>query len=88
MATKKQKTSTGFSYEIDSKALNNFELLDMLGDLEDNPLLLPKIIKLFLGEEQKKALYDHVRDESGIVPTDKIEKELTEIFLNGKEIKN
>lgn len=84
----KKKTSTGFSYEIDEKALNNFELLDMLGDLEENPLLLPKIIKLILGEEQKKALYDHVRDKDGTVPTDRIEEELTEIFLSGQEIKN
>lgn len=84
----KKKTKSGFSYEIDEKALNNFELLEMLGDLEDNPLLLPKVIKIVLGEKQKKALYDHVRDEDGRVPTEKIEIELVEIFNGGQKIKN
>ena len=88
MATKKKKTSTGFVYSIDENVLNNFELLDLFAEVDENPLLLPKLIKILLGEEGKKALYDHVRLEDGTVPTDKIGKELVEIISGKPEVKN
>lgn len=88
MATKKKKTSTGFVYSIDENVLNNFELLDLFAEVDENPLLLPKLIKILLGEEGKKALYDHVRLEDGTVPADKIEKELVEIISGKPKVKN
>lgn len=88
MATKKKKTSTGFAYSIDENVLNNFELLDLFAEVDENPLLLPKLIKILLGEEGKKALYDHVRLEDGTVPADKIEKELVEIISGKPKVKN
>jgi hypothetical protein len=88
MATKKKKTSTGFVYSIDENVLNNFELLDLFAEVDENPLLLPKVLKMLLGEETKKALYDHVRLEDGTVPADKISDELAEIITGNKEVKN
>ncbi|EGS31201.1 hypothetical protein HMPREF9130_1240 [Peptoniphilus sp. oral taxon 375 str. F0436] len=82
------KTKSGFAYTIPKAALNNFELLDYFADLDENPFLLPKLIKILLGEDQKKALYDHVRIEDGTVPMDKIEAELSEIFELTGDIKN
>ena len=87
MANNKRKTSTGFVYSIDKNMLNNFELLDYFAEVDENPLLLPKLLKMLLGEEGKKALYDHVRLEDGTVPADAITNELLEI-LNGEETKN
>lgn len=84
----KGKTSTGFAFSISKNALNNFELLDYFSGLDEDPLLLPKILKILLGEEQKQALYDHVRLEDGTVPTEKIEAEIEEIFSSKAEIKN
>ena len=82
------KTKSGFKYEISEKRLNNFELLDAFYQLEDDPLVLVKLPKLLLGEEQTKRLYDHLRDEDGIVPTDKMEQEIIEIIEESKKIKN
>ena len=83
-----KKTSTGFVYKINENALNNFELLDLFAEVDENPLLLPKVIKLLLGEEDKKRLYDHVRLEDGTVPVDKISNELMEIITGNNNIKN
>lgn len=77
------KTATGFEYEVDAKALNNMELLDAFADLqmdETNVAALVSIITLLLGKEAKKRLYDHVRDEDGRVPVDKVSAEMVEIF--------
>lgn len=88
MANKKKKTSTGFVYSINENALNNFELLDLFAGVDENPLLLPKVIEILLGKEGKEALYDHVRLEDGTVPADKISNELMEIINGNQEVKN
>ena len=84
----KGTTSSGFKFIIREADLNNFELLEILSDVDENPLKLPKLLDMLLGAEQKKALYDHVRLDEGTVPTDKIEKEIFSIFNSRKEIKN
>lgn len=81
-------TESGFIYTIKQSSLENFELLDVLADIDENPLLLPKLLNMLLDEGQKKALYDHVRLEDGTVPTSKIEKEIIDIFTNRSELKN
>lgn len=83
-----KKTSTGFVYKINENALNNFELLDLFAEVDENPLLLPKVLSKLLGEETKKALYDHVRLEDGTVPVDKVSNELMEIINGNQEVKN
>lgn len=88
MATKKKKTSTGFVYSINENVLNNFELLDLFAEVDENPLLLPKVLTMLLGKEGKQALYDHVRLEDGTVPADKISNELLEIMSGSPETKN
>lgn len=82
------QTQSGFKYVLKKKDLNNFELFEALSELQDNPLLLPKVVLLLLGCEQKKMLYNHVREKDGTVPIEKIEKEITDIFKQVKEIKN
>lgn len=82
------KTSSGFEYTIPEENLNNYELLEALGEMEDNPLLLSKTVNLLLGKEQANKLKNHVRTESGVVPTEKISDEIMDIFTNQKEAKN
>lgn len=80
-------TKTGFKYELKEERLNNYELLEVISEVEKNPLVVPKLLTLLLGEEQKKALIEHVREKSGLVPTEKITKEIEDILKN-KELKN
>ena len=85
----KGKTKSGFEFKISKDVINDYELVENLGELEDNPLILGKIVNQILGKEQTNRLKDHVRNEKGIVPTDKMTKEIIEIFQNGgEEIKN
>lgn len=88
MAIKKKKTSTGFIYSINENVLNNFELLELFAEVDENPLLLPKVLTMILGKDGKQALYDHVRLEDGTVPADKISNELLEIINGNSEVKN
>lgn len=81
-------TKSGFEYIFPEENLNNYELLEMLGETQTNPLYLSKTINLLLGEEQAIALKEHLRTESGIVPTDNMTEELMDIFTNQKETKN
>ena len=86
MATVKGKTKTGFEFEIDS-AVIDMELLDDLSDMQENPAVTGRVLNRLLGKEQKKALYDHIRDESGHVPIESAAAELIDLFAgleNGK----
>ena len=84
----KGKTKSGFSYELDKERLNNYEFLEAIEELEENPLVLSRVVNLLLGKEQTKKLKDHLRTENGIVPTEKMSEEITEIFQNQGETKN
>lgn len=81
------KTKTGFEYEIDKKILNDYELLEEIDNIGKNPLIIIKLLKRLLKEEQLEELKEHIRNEEGIVPIDKMEKELEDIFNGINEIK-
>lgn len=73
-------TKSGFEFAIDPAALDDMELIEALAALETNPLVVPKVITLLLGKEQKERLYDHLRDENGRVRVSSVSQELAEIF--------
>ena len=80
-------TKSGFAYSILEKNLNNYELVEVLGELETNPLLLPKVLKLLLGKEQVEKLKNHLRDVDGIIDTEKMAAELEDIFKAQQKLK-
>jgi len=84
----KGKTKTGFEFEIDDAVLNDYELLELFADVDENPLLVPKLVKTILGEKQKNKLIEHVRDEKGIASADKVAKEIEDILTSSAETKN
>lgn len=84
----KGTTTTGFDYEITEAALNNYELFELIAEIEDNPLMLPKLVRLLFGEEQKKKLMDHCRAEDGTVPIQRVNDEIIEIFNSQQKVKN
>lgn len=85
----KGKTSSGFEFTISEDIINVYELIENLGELDDNPIILGKIVKQILGKEQTGKLKDHIRNENGIVPIDKMTQEIIGIFQSaGKETKN
>ena len=84
----KGKTSTGFEFDIEDERLDDMELVDIMAEIDENPLLMPKLCKMLLGEEQKKRLYDHLRSEDGRVPIEATTNAMQEIFNSPGDLKN
>ncbi|MFQ8846579.1 MAG: hypothetical protein ACLR84_03955 [Clostridia bacterium] len=84
----KGKTSTGFEFDIEDERLDDMELVDIMAEIDENPLLMPKLCKMLLGDEQKKRLYDHLRSEDGRVPIEATTNAIQEIFNSPGDLKN
>lgn len=80
----KGKTESGFEFEVSDAAMNNYELVEVLAEVDTNPLLLPSLIVKLLGKEQKNKLLEHLRTKEGNVPIDAMSAEIMEIFQSGK----
>ena len=76
----KGKTASGFEFEIDESALNNMELVDALAASEEDPLEVSRVVRLLLGDAQRKQLYKHLRTENGIVPVDNVVEEVKQVL--------
>lgn len=84
----KGTTESGFNYEIPDERLNNYELLECIAELDEEPLFLTKVVNLLLGNDQAKLLKEHVRTEDGTVPMDTMSNEIIEIFHSQNKTKN
>lgn len=84
----KGKTSTGFEFDIEDERLDDMELVDIMAEIDENPLLMSKLCKMLLGDEQKKRLYDHLRSEDGRVPIEATTNAIQEIFNSPGDLKN
>lgn len=82
------KLKSGFEYKIEESALNNMELLDLIVEVDQNPLAISKVVKMLLGEEQRNNLYDHLRTEKGNVPVVAVSEAVAEIFQSSNQGKN
>lgn len=82
------KLKSGFEYKIEDSALDNMELLDLIVEVDQNPLAISKVIKMLLGEEQRNKLYDHLRSEKGNVPVVAVSEAVAEIFQSSNQGKN
>ena len=77
----KGKTTSGFEYEVSRGMMNDAEFLESFCAIRngDNTQIF-SLIEHVLGKEQKKSLYEHVRDEDGRVPLDALTDEIVEIL--------
>lgn len=74
-------TKTGFEYTVEEDALNDMVLVDILADeSKDEAYKLSAVTRRLLPEDQRKALYDHVKLDTGRVPVDAITREVEDIF--------
>ena len=82
-------TKSGFQFKIEDQALDDYEILEMLTQIDDgNGVLLPKMIERLLGKEQKEALKEHLRNKEGKVSTQNMMIEVMDIFKSSNEGKN
>lgn len=80
-------TKSGFKFSVDSEVFKDMELLELIGEVDDNPILMPKLLEKMFGKKQKDNLYDFVRDDKGNVPVEKISEIVKDVF-ESKELKN
>ena len=84
------ETKDGFAVELSEEALDNVEFLDALAAVQDSDVLsLGRTVRLLMGKEQTKKLYDHLRTEDGRVPVVALSNalgELMESFRAGKTL--
>lgn len=83
------ETNSGFKFEIEESALDDWELLSALSEVDDgNMKMITKIPEMLLGKEQAKALKEHLRNEKGRVPASAMTAAIGEILNSSKELKN
>ena len=74
-------TKSGFRYRLDKEKLNDWEILEMFADLDNNDVTkMVPLAKKLLGMNQYNALKKHCRNDKGIVQADKMNQEIIEIF--------
>lgn len=82
------KTKSGFEYSIDSATFDDYELLEAIHMVDKGSRgHMVDVVNILLGEEQKKALMEHLR-ENGRVKMSTMFETVMEIFQNHKEGKN
>ena len=76
---KKVVTSSGFTCELPENSMDDMELVDLLcAEFPNESFRESRVLDKLLGN-QKKALYDHLR-EDGRVPASAVHRELMDIF--------
>lgn len=81
-------TNTGFAYEINQEALDDWELLEKLRFIDEDPGYIVDVAYTLLGSEQVEMLKEHVRKTDGRCTASAMMREINDIFKGGKEIKN
>ena len=60
-------TRSGFNFCVDENFGNDMEVVDILADVSiDDAFRASHLIKKLLSNEQRKALYDHVRKDGRV----------------------
>lgn len=73
-------TKSGFTFTLEDDVLDDMELLDAMAEIGETTSGVSKTVVKLLGKQQRKALYDHLRDDKGKVRQAKVLQELTDIF--------
>lgn len=87
------KTKSGFEAEVRENLGNDYRYLKALRSFRepDNDLRmleLPELCELTLGKDGARKLEQHLAQEDGSVPMDKVMEELFEIWGASKQTKN
>lgn len=82
------KIHQGAEFEIAEDALDDMELLELITEADANQNLLPKVVLSLFGADQKKKLYDILREEHGKVRISDVGVAIQEVLLSISEGKN
>ncbi len=77
----------GLTFEIQEGALDDWALVELLADMEEDPLNLVKVAKMLLTPEDYEKLKEVNKEENGRVNATKVAEMLTNILLAGNATK-
>ena len=81
-------TSSGFKAKILKDATDNWELLEAFRAIDRGETgAIVDVAPLLLGDEQFKALKEHLRNKNGVVKASEMVNEITEIMQGANETK-
>lgn len=83
----KGKLADGYEFEISEQASNDWEILEAIDELDENPQRLVMVAKRLLGDKGYKKLKEKCRVD-GIVPLDAMSQKVFEILESCNELKN
>lgn len=83
-------TKSGFAFAVSEKIGNDYRVLDAIVRFQsgkDDAVLsaMMELPRLILSDAGFERLVEHVREEDGVVPTDRIMAEITEIIQLSKD---
>lgn len=87
------KTKSGFKYKIDERILDDWRLIEAVGDAESNDGSrvvrgMTNLLEILLGD-QADALKKHIADKNdGYIPKDIMLNTMIEIVKSSNELKN
>ncbi len=74
-------TKSGFKIDFDKTVLDDMEVFEKIVAIDKGEVTeLPALLKMIFSPEQKAALYDHCRNDSGRVPISTVAAEFAEII--------
>lgn len=80
-------TESGFKYSIDSAVLDDYEIIEILQDIDNGAITkIPMLFNKLFGEEQANALKEHLRKDGRVSLTDMMNT-YYEIMKGSKELK-
>lgn len=62
----------GVTYTMERDVVDDVEILELIGDMTTNPILLPKVVRTMLGPVQWAKFKDSHRNSKGRIPVDQL----------------
>lgn len=82
-------SASGFEFEIDEEVLDDWEMLELLQEIDDGSVgKIAKAIVLLLGKEQYEKLKNFIKARDGKIKASVMIDEFTSIMNANKEVKN
>ena len=86
----KGRLESGFEFEFEDDVMDDYDLVLLFGQYKKSPSMdiIADIAMKMLGEEQHKALMDHLRDDKGKLKSSAMVHALEEIENSLPALKN
>jgi hypothetical protein len=67
-------THDGADYTLERDVVDDVETLELIGDMQSSPVMMPKVVRTMLGAAQWAAFKDSHRNAKGRIPSDELRR--------------